>query len=262
MASLRNASGRPLAGSSWLAGHHRAKLAERRAFCRRLARLRPSRVVDIGCATGLWLDELDKALPRDCEFVGLDSDAVALAEATERAAAWQRPVAFEQVDVEMAAGELPQADLTLLFNMSPYLPNLEKLLAHLAVRRGRVAIRQYDGAGLRFGPMETEDRAIIETSLRAALLKSEQFRHYDLDRLYAAIERAPFRTRDTAFELFTRTSPFPPEFAEYYSGTLGWMLNYLSDAAAERLRSWVAARAMNPCPPTYWVELDFTAVVS
>jgi SAM-dependent methyltransferase len=237
-------------------------LPERRAFSRRLAGLEPSRVLDLGCATGLWLDELDKVLPGECEFIGLDSDQEALAEAIQRAQAWARPASFEKVDLETLGPELPEADLTLLFNLSPYLSSLDELLLCLAARPGHVAIRQYDGAALRFGPMPTEDRAMIEESLRAAVLRSGQFRHYDLDRVFAAIERAPFRTRDVSFELFARTSPFPPEFGDYYASMLDWTLGYLSEAAAERLRSWQAERNANPKLPAYFLEFDLTAVLS
>lgn len=262
MAERRNSTGRPLTSSAWLAAHHRAKLPERRAFSHRLARLRPTRVLDLGCATGLWLDVLDEVLPSGCEFIGIDDDAEALAEAQARAARWSRPATFEQVDLEIAAADLPEADLTLVFNLAAYLHGLDDLFEVLASRPGHVAVRQYDGAALRFGPIDSEDRAIIDESLRTAVLRSGQFRHYGLDRMYAAVERAPFRMRDISFELFARTSPFPPEFADYYAGMLDWTLDYLSEAAAERLRAWWNARRANPGLPTYFVEFDLTAVVS
>jgi SAM-dependent methyltransferase len=262
VAHLRNASGRPLAGSSWLTAHHKAKLPERHAFGRRLANLAPSSIVDIGCGPGLWLDELDAVMPADCEFIGVDSDDVSLEEARERAVGWAHAARFDRVDVDLDPRAVPKADLTLLFNISPYLRNLDGLLAELAERGGHVAVRQYDGAAMRFGPMRTEERAIIEESLRVALLSSDQFRHYDLDRVYAAIKRAPFRSQDVAFELFQRTSPFPPEFADYYAHTTQWMLDYLSESGAECLRAWLAAREANPDLPSYWVEVDLTAVLS
>jgi SAM-dependent methyltransferase len=257
----RNPSGLPLAGSEWLVAHHRAKLPERRAFSEQLAALGPSRVLDLGCGPGLWLDELDKLLPPECEFVGVDSDEATLSQAAQRAERWQRPVTFECLDLESATA-LPDADLTLLFNVSPYLPQVDALLADLAQRGGNVAVRQYDGAALRFGPIETQDRAMIEDALRAAVLGSGQFRHYDLDRMYTAIEQAPFRSRDVSFELFARTSPFPAEFMEYYTGTLEWTLDLLSDAAGERLRAWWERRKVDARLPAYFVEVDLVALLS
>jgi SAM-dependent methyltransferase len=258
----RNASGRPLAGSAWLDAHHRAKLPERQAFSERLAELAPSSVLDLGCANGLWLDVLDKVLPDECPFIGLDSDESSLLEARDRARSWARKAHFVHADLEDPDSAIPEADLTLLFNVSSYLANLDSLLALVAARSGHAAVRQYDGAALRFGPMDADDRAMIEQSLRASVAGSGQFRHYDLDRVFTAIQRAPFQKRDVTFELFARSSPFPAEFVDYYEGMLDWTRDYLSDAAGERLRSWRAARDSDPAAPGYFVEVDFVAVLS
>lgn len=231
-------------------------------FCQRLARLQPTRILDIGCATGLWLEELDKVLPRNCEFIGLDSDESALARAADRSRDWSRQVSFQLADVDCAEPAVPEADLTLLFNLSSYLAKLDNLLLLLAKRPGHVAVRQYDGAALRFGPMATEDRAMIEQSLRVSVGASSQFRYYDLDRTYAAIHAAPFATRDVSFEPFARTNPFPSVFVPYYSGTLDWMADYLSDAARERLLAWRSARETDPTLPAYFIEFDLAAVLS
>ncbi len=252
----------PPAGSGWLDAHHRAKLPERRAYCRRLAALHPSRILDVGCATGLWLDELDALLPEDCEFIGMDCDESALAEAAHRAKGWSRRSSFRQVDLNAPSLALPEADLTLLFNVSSYIASLDPLLDLLASRPGHVAVRQYDGATLRFGPMVPEDRAIIEASHRIEVRKHCDLRHYDLDRLYATIERAPFTCRDISFELFSRSSPFPREFADYLSGTMWWTLNYLSDSAGRLLRSWWEDRQLDPTLPTYFAEVDLCAILS
>ena len=60
MISQENSTGRPLADAKWLENHHRAKLPERTAFAKKLAKLNPKNIVDLGCATGLWLELLDR----------------------------------------------------------------------------------------------------------------------------------------------------------------------------------------------------------
>ena len=261
MFDLHDPATLPPVGSEWLVAHHRAKLPERRAFCARLAALKPSRVLDVGCATGLWLDELDKLLPDDCEFIGLDSDKVALAEAKQRASAWSRLASFRYHDLNQPQNDLPEADLTLLFNVSLYVDRLDHLLERLAHRDGYVAIRQYDGGTLRFGPLAEDDRATIETSLHGATDLQDEFRHYDLDRLFDAITRAPFRQRDISFELFFRSTPFPAEFTHYLAGTMWWMRKYLSDEAGERLEGWWGERRRNPSLPSYFTEVDLCALL-
>jgi len=69
-----NSSGKPLADANWLEIHHRAKLPERIKFAQKLATYNPKKIVDLGCASGLWLELLNQILPNDCEFIGIDSD--------------------------------------------------------------------------------------------------------------------------------------------------------------------------------------------
>lgn len=78
MIKQENSSGKPLADTIWLENHHRAKLPERTAFAKRLVELHPKSIVDLGCASGLWLELLNQLLPEDCEFIGIDSDGEAL----------------------------------------------------------------------------------------------------------------------------------------------------------------------------------------
>lgn len=262
MLETRSPSGRPLSSGAWLAAHHRAKLPERRAFCRRLAALSPNSVVDLGCGTGLWLDELDKYLPPTCAFIGLDADRSAVAAAASRSNGWSRPASFRQVDLSAPGPDIPEADLALVFNLSPYLPSVDQLLALLATRARHVAVRQYDGATLRLGPMPMTHRAIIEASLRAAVGQSAQFRHYDLDRLYAALASAPFSQHSISFELFSRVTPIPSECWDYLAGTINWTSQYLSESASELLKSWWRPRAEDPALPTYVTEVDLVAVLS
>jgi SAM-dependent methyltransferase len=264
MSNWRNATGKPLASSAWLDAHHRAKLPERRRFAESLARLRPRRVVDLGCATGLWLDLLDAVLPPDCEFVGLDSDEIALEEARARASKWSRSSVFETCDLESDLDDVPGGDLTLMFNVIPYIEEPAKIFARLAEREdhGVVAVRQYDGAALRFGPMETDVRALIEQSLRSGVSTSRQFRHYDMDRVFSLIRDCAFDRQQIAFELFERTAPFPPDFVEYFEGTLAWTQDLLSEDAARHLERWAARFAGVETVETYFFEVDVTAVLS
>jgi hypothetical protein len=205
---------------------------------------------------------MDELLPPECEFIGMDSDGAAIAQATQRAKSWSRRSSFIEFDLNAQLRDLPQADLTMLFNVSCYVDDLDEMFGCLARRPGHLAVRQYDGAALRFGPMDPEDRVFIEESHRQAVKGRCEFRHYDLDRLYTAIERAPFTQRDVSFELFARRSPFPEDCLEYLVGTMWWMFNYLSEEATERLGSWWSDRQQDPTLPTYFTEVDLCAILA
>jgi SAM-dependent methyltransferase len=227
-----------------------------------LATYQPKRVVDLGCGTGLWLDLLNDVLPTGCEFIGLDSDVESLATARKRATHWGRASRFEHCDIESSSDTIPASDLTLAFNVFSYLEEPAALLTHLRDCSRVVAVRQYDGAALRFGPMNANDRAVIENSLRASVLTSKQFRHYDMDRAFECLRAAPFSDRKLGFELFARTAPFPEDFLEYYEGTMAWTVALLSENAARLLRSWHKAGTGPENNGGYFYEVDLVGVLS
>ena len=100
MTSQENASGKPLADINWLSNHHKAKLKERTTFALQLAQFNPKSIVDLGCASGLWLELLDAYMPSDCIFIGIDSDKEALTVAETRSRAWKHSATFMKLNIE------------------------------------------------------------------------------------------------------------------------------------------------------------------
>ncbi|MDR1883227.1 MAG: class I SAM-dependent methyltransferase [Prevotella sp.] len=262
MVSQENSIGKPLAAASWLASHHQAKFPERTAFAKRLASLKPRSIVDLGCASGLWLETLNQFLPTECEFIGIDSDEELLNMAVQRSNFWQRKVSFLQLDLEQEAFRIPPSDLTLAFNIFPYIRNLDSFVNILSQRtpRGTLAIRQYDGASIRFGPMPTSKRQAIEIDLRVATENSQRFYHYDLDRTYSVLRHSPYQQCSYEFELFERFSPFPIDFLPYYEETLLWTYQFLSKKTADYFRTWIDADPL--MQNRYFYEVDLVALLS
>ena len=262
MHSEENASGKPLANSNWLENHHRAKIPERTAFAKRLAKLQPKKIVDLGCATGLWLELLNEQIPLDCEFIGIDSDAESLEIAISRSKLWSRKTSFMQLDIEKDAMLIPSADLILAFNIFPYIKDLDTFLNTLIKKSpsSTLAVRQYDGASIRFGPMPTVIRQKIEQDLQLATGSSEKFRHYDLDRTFLALRNSSYTNFEYNFELFERISPFDQAFIPYYEGTLLWTIQHISDASAEFLNNWME-EDIN-LQNRYFCEVDLIALLS
>lgn len=258
---LPNASGRPLSGPAWLEAHHRAKLPERTAFAQRLARYAPSRVIDLGCATGLWLDLLDKVVPHSCELVGVDADGESLELAAARSANWQHASQLIHADFAATPDAVPRGDLILMFNVFSYVADPGDVLASLSRRhpQARIVVRQYDGGTIRVGPLDEASRAAVESSLRASVVPSAAFSHYPMDRTYAAILSSPYAVESLEFELTQRVSPFPPEFVEYLSGTLDWMRAHLSSAAGDALAASFGMDELHVPDDAYFVEVDLTA---
>jgi hypothetical protein len=201
---------------------------------------------------------MNETLPADCEFIGVDSDPDALTVAEARSHSWHRAARFECIDIDLDPASVPAGDLVLAFNIFPYLSDPSLILHRVAADRHTLAIRQYDGAALRFGPMDAELRGAIEASLRVAAGSSELFRHYDMDRTFELISSAPFPSREIAFELFARTSPFPAEFRLYYEGMLSWTAELVSENAAAGLEAWIAESDDR----RYFFEVDLTAILS
>jgi SAM-dependent methyltransferase len=261
--SFRNTSGRPLSDGHWLQAHHAAKLPERTAFAKRLAALAPRRLVDLGCAGGLWLDLLNGIMRADCEFVGIDSDSAALEEARRRSGSWSRPAHFLELDLEDEPDDIPESDLLLAFNVFPYLENPLGLIESLRARNAvsELAVRQYDGGTLRIGPMSSADRLLIDTSLHASTGSSTQFRHYDLDRTFEILLELKGVSTEIAFETTQRLAPFPQNFIEYFDGTVEWMHDHISDDARERLSQFLASHP-SAGESLYFLEVDLVGILS
>ena len=262
MYSEENSTGKPLANSNWLLNHHRAKIPERTAFAKKLAKLHPTKIVDLGCATGLWLNILNEIISPDCEFIGIDSDLESLEVAIARSKTWSRKTSFMKLDIEKEVELIPSADLILAFNIFPYINDLDTFLYKLAAKtpRGTLAVRQYDGASIRFGPMPTSIRQKIEQDLQVATGNSEKFRHYDMDRTFTALQNSAYDNIKYNFELFERTSPFEQEFIPYYEGTMSWTCQHISDFAADFLRQWMNDDKY--LKNRYFFEVDLVALLS
>ena len=151
--SWHNSAGKPLSDSKWLEVHHLAKITERAAFARKIAELCPERIVDLGCGTGQWLSLLDEVIVGKCELIGLDVDSASIDSALSRSRGWRHPSRFIKGDFVDQPSLVPPSDLTLLFNMITYVEEPKKLLSDIysISPSGRVILRQYDGATIRFG---------------------------------------------------------------------------------------------------------------
>ncbi|MDD2367655.1 MAG: methyltransferase domain-containing protein [Sulfuricurvum sp.] len=259
-----NGSGKPLSSGDWLLHHHQAKIDERTAFANRLIKYNPNIIVDLGCGTGLWLDLLNKIAPTECEFIGIDMDETVLSEAKILSKTWARKSSFHSYNFE-EIDLLPNADVFMMFNIFPYIktPNIfiESLRKKLNPD-GILAIRQYDGAALRFGPIDHKKRLIIDNALYSSVGTSEQFRHYDMDRIFELIDMSSFVKKNIDFELYKRVSPFDQDFINYYKNTIEWTMRYISENAKKILDDWYQQYVLNhEKNGAYFFEVDLTAVL-
>ncbi len=260
MISYENSIGKPLADYNWLEIHHFAKIEERTFFAKKLANLNPKSIVDLGCASGLWLELLNQYVSDECEFIGIDSDQVSLNIAINKSHGWKRKSTFLKMDIEKDAKIIPPSDITLAFNIFPYIQNLDAFIHNLSLRNpcGTLAIRQYDGASIRFGPMPTFQRQKIESDLRIATETSKSFRHYDLDRTFNSIYKSNYSSYKVYFELFERKGPFNDNFIPYYNRTLEWTRELVSDVAKIYIDNFINLSRDNQ----YFYEVDLVALLS
>lgn len=263
MISQENSSGKPLADVNWLYNHHIAKLRERTAFALELSEYKPQSIVDLGCASGLWLELLDQYMPENCVFIGIDSDEEALAIANNRSSTWKHKATFMRLNIENDMSKIPSADLTLAFNIFPYINDIDSFINALSTRipRGMLAIRQYDGASIRFGPMETHERQKLESSLRVAMEGGHRFRHYDLDRVFEALHKSGYKDIIPKFELFERVAPLEDDFIPYYRDMLNWTCSHISDQSSDFLRQWLDEDPEYTIP-RYFYEVDLVMLAS
>lgn len=242
MSKWHNKTGKALSSLEWLETHHNAKLLERETFVKNiLKKIKPKKIIDLGCASGLWLNLFNQYLPDECEFIGIDISSDSIEEAKKNSSNWKRKISFLNMDISKDFHKIPDGDLFLVFNMFPYIDDANSFIEEIRKKisnNGLFVIRQYDGGTIRFGPMRSENRNYMDDSLFTAVEGSKQFRHYDLDRVYKAIEDSTFLNKITYFETLQKHSPFMNEFHEYFKGTVEWTINYLNKEEAKNLQNW------------------------
>lgn len=261
MSLWSNSSGKALSDKKWLQIHHNAKLPERKAFSLLLSSFSPKSIVDLGCAHGLWMELLNEVMPIECSFIGIDYDDTSIESAIKRSSNWTRHVEFLKLDLNKEAHLIPPADLTLAFNILCYISDIDDFICeiHSKSQNGRLAIRQYDGDSIRFGPMNTGDRQRIERNLRLSLEGNRKFNHFDMDRVFNAINSCEYRNKEISFELFARESPFDEYVYEYYVETLKWTEQFLSGSTKTRFDTWLQDNANSK---TYFYEVDLVSILS
>lgn len=261
MENWYNNSGQPFGAENWLITHHLGKVDHRRKFAESIISSNTRRVVDLGCGPGLWLDIFNDIAPPQCELIGIDLDIDILEQAKTLAESWTRPCRFTQSNLKNPA-DIPEADIYLVYNMFPYFEDPLNLLSELKQKlssNGLISIRQYDGALIRFGPMDNDLRFMMNNSLEASVGHSKQFRYYDLDRTYAALTQLRFEKTKIEFEEFQRNSPFTPQFQAYFDNTVNWVIDHVNDPVAGRLKDWLA---QSKNKNIYFVASDLVATLS
>lgn len=266
MSNWHNESGCPLSAISWLEAHHKAKLDERTKFAKRVINASTKTIVDLGCGPGIWLELFSQHAEASCRLHGIDTDEGSIAHASNRSISWAQEASFRCLNIDTNPEEIPEADVYLAFNIFPYIKNIDLLLKTLKKKlrpNGVIVIRQYDGSLLRIGPMSQRDRSLIDTSLQAAVLGSSQFMHYDLDRVFEAISVSCFDNKKIEFEVFKRIAPYPDSFLAYFTNTIEWTLDHISEDAGVKLNNWYSRIKLNEFrAPSYFSETDLVAWLS
>ncbi len=199
----------------------------------------PSKIIDIGCGFGLWLELLDKNSNNNTQLIGIDNDKKTLEKATDRAKKWKSQSSFLHINIENQIDEIPKADLILMMNMYGYIKNIKSFTAKLLEKilpNGRLVIKQYDGTVFKFGPMNYYDRQKIENSL---MIYKHDYTHYNIDRIWETLNELNPKLIDKRFEIFQRNGPFNRPFQKYFNNEIEWMKGKVSTECKEILSEWI-----------------------
>lgn len=262
MLKWKNDSGKQLSSEQWLIIHHNAKLKERTEFIKNNINPNNRVIIDIGCGPGLWMELVDKFLTKECTLIGVDSDNNAISAAKERLKNSNATIDFINCNVEEYVANLPNADVILLFNMFCYIANPDFFLSRLRSKLnvgGKIIIRQYDGSNIRIGPMEEKIRKLIDVSLFSSISLSNQFRHYDLDRVFGVIEDSSFPNKRVEMEVFFKKTPYTNEVKLYLEEHIKWTMEYISENAKLKLNEWFVKQFHKT---SYCTEVDLVAILS
>ena len=255
----RNSQGKPLSSNDWLEDHHFAKYEIREKFARTLMALKPSTIVDIGCGSGLWLQLLDKVTNDEVNYIGIDCDQSSL-----DLAQFKLGKSLTAMCEHIESALIPTSDMCLAFNILPYIDNVD-LLIHKVYESlpsgGVFVVRQYDGASLRFGPMVEDDRLSIEESLYSSISSSKQIHHYDMDRVFEALNKSKFENVSYNFETTSWCSPYSNETESYIRNMLNWTYSLVNDRSKMTINKWLD-RHIDQKKRSYFYEVDLVSIAT
>lgn len=261
MVTKRNKSGMQLSSADWLEAHHDAKKEQRYDLAKRLAKRTPKSIIDLGCGTGLWLSIFNDIMPNDCKFIGVDLDEQSLEIAKNKAESWGRECEWIKLDVNNNLNELPSADLTLVFNFSSYIADLKEFFSYVSPENGfkEIALKQFAGDEIKFGPFTTNEHTNIDLSLKASIQGSTQIKYFDMDRL---IEASSLTNRELVFrdfEIFSDFAPFKQNAWPYIKGTAEWTAERMPEREQKLIYKWIDNA--NDDGSLYFYSLDWFALL-
>ncbi len=265
MENCHNKTGKPLSSLKWLNAHHIAKYDYRKLFAERIAKLKPKSLVDMGCGYGLWLDVFNNYIDSKCDFIGLDIDKESINISKEKSKTWTRKTSFIECNIEKDIDSIPSADVYFLSNMFSYLINPSEFIERLKQKfnsNSVIIVRQFDGSLLRFGPMSQKIRSLIDSSLYTSVGKSKEFNYYDMDRAFEVLNSSSLKNKDITFELFQESTPFSDNFIEYFSNTIDWTIEHISENAAVELKKWQERYIKNLNNHSYFIGVDLIGFLS
>lgn len=108
--------------------------------------------------------------------------------------------------------------------------------------------------------MSSDNRNYMDDSLYTAVSDSEQFKHYDMDRVYTAITNSNFVNKNLYFEIFQKHSPFAEDFNNYFKATVKWTANYLNSEETKELNKWYTK--FDNQPGYYFLENYLVSLLS
>jgi len=130
--SFRSQSGKPYSARDWLDNHHSIKSRLRSELILGLPINSGSRVLDIGCGTGVWTLLIAEMLGHSGTIIGVDvdKDAIELAERRRLSHYLGDRISFKCSDVTKYSPD-EKFDYVILFNALSYLPNPSSFLKQI-----------------------------------------------------------------------------------------------------------------------------------
>lgn len=257
-----NESGKELSSEEWLESHHRAKILERKKFIKMIIKDNDETIIDLGCGYGFWLEIINEYCDKTKTLYGVDIDSSAITRAKQRLKNAKCNVHFITCDMEQEIEKIPNANLILLLNMSCYIKDfsifLEKIKKKL-LPGGRLIIKQYDGSLLRIGPMCEKTRKIVDNSLYYSLSSSNEFYHYDIDRVYESVINSSFSSKVIKIDTYFKKAPYGDKEIKYIKGHIEWVKKYISEAAKIEFEQWIKDSFLKK---SYYLETDFVFILS
>lgn len=248
-----NKSGEAYSGAEWLYNHFSIKSRGRFKYINSLPISSKDRILDIGCANGMWTSLFAEIISHKGRVLGIDKDPKSVLEASNKFKKeyLKGRLSFEVLDIEKS--NIPEGyNVISMFNSLSYIRDPSRLLQYLSnylrKENGLLIIKDSALCSDFYWPISS----IVDIQSRKALrnINNKRIGNYDPNlglKVRRMLEQCNFDIIDTRTNTYSFSYPFDYNEIQYINANMQMILELIGGRHSEfqELIDWVQSSSSN-----------------